>query len=134
MERSAFGVVHKADRMSDALSSILPGTTVRAHDYSTRNKKRAATSNFAAKVGGATLGGAVGLGLAALARRRIAPLREGVKISSAGKTLEVTPDELKGWTRSGLSGALGGFGGSVAGTYSLKRIQKNPKYRYRQKG
>lgn len=134
MERSAFGVIHKAERMPDVLSSVLPGTTVRAYDYSTRNKNKAAASNFGAKVAGAGVGGLAGLGLASIATRKIRPLREGIKVARGARSLEVTPNEMKGWARSGLSGALGGFGGSVAGTYSLKRIQKNPKYRYRQKG
>lgn len=130
---SAFGVDHgpiskKADgprkTVPDWLSPVLPGSTVRAYDRSKRHKMEAAGQNLGARAAGAAAGGLAGLGVAAVAGKKLKPLREGVKHVSGGT--------LRGWTQSTLSGAGATAGGGVAAGYHLEQVKRNKKrYGYR---
>lgn len=119
----------KPRRVPDYLSPVLPASAVRAYDNSHRNKLEAGATNLAAKVGGGGLGAAAGLGAAVLATKKVPALKHGVKV---GSKKVVSRDTLKGWTQSTSAAAGGGVGGAIGGTYSLKRIQENPRYRYSQ--
>lgn len=121
------GVIAKRRKtVPDWATPVLPGSTVKAYDGSTRHKRQAAVGNLAAKVGAGTAGGALGLGATVLAGKKLKPLREGVQIGEhhlAGAT-------LKGWTASTLSGGLGGTAGGVAGGAQLHHVKNDKHYRY----
>lgn len=129
---SAFGVDHgaisKRETVPDWLSPVLPASTVRAYDRSKRRKLEAAGGNLAAKTGGAVAGGAVGLGAAALAGKKLKPLREGVKL--AGRSVDAKT--LRGWTQASLSSTVAGAAGGVAGGAHLSHVKrKKQRYGYR---
>lgn len=128
-------------KVPDQISAVLPGSTVRAYDYSGKHKVRAASGNVGAKATGAALGGAVGVGLAALAGKRLKPLQSATKVSVGGmkvgakqvikpRRLTLTRDMKRGWAQSSIVGATAGAGGGYAGNKQLKHVQVNPKYRY----
>lgn len=129
---SAFGVDHgtisKRETVPDWMSPVLPASTVRAYDRSKRRKLEAAGGNLAAKTGGAAAGGAVGLGLAAIAGKKLKPLREGMKV--AGHAVDAKT--LRGWTQATVSSAAAGAGGGVAGGAHLSHVKsKKQRYGYR---
>ncbi len=150
--RSAFGVEHgdisKARRrdpharVPDALTAVVPGSTVTAYNRSTAHKKEAAARNLGAKVAGGVGGGAVGLGLLALATRKPGLMRTGrvagalarptvKKIPGVKKPLTLSPDQKKGWAQSTVSGGLGGIVSGVAGSSQLASVRRDKKYGYR---
>jgi hypothetical protein len=89
----------------------------------------AGAKNLASKVGSSAIGGGLGLGAAVLATKKIPALKHGVKV---GQRKIVSRDTTKGWIQSTGAAAGGGTGGAIGGSYSLKRIQENPRYRYTQ--
>ena len=119
----------QAKRVPDYLSPMLPASTVRAYDNSHGHKLEAGATNLASKVGVGGIGAAAGLGAAALATRKVPALKNGLRV---GKKKVVSRDTLKGWTQSTAAAGGGGLGGAIGGTYSLKRVQENPRYRYSQ--
>jgi hypothetical protein len=114
---------HEKKRVPDYLSPLLPASTVRAYDNSQGHKKEAAGINFASKTGLGAVGGAAGLGAAAIATRKIPALKNGVKF---GSKKAVSRGTLRGWSQSTGAGAGAAAGGAVGGAYSLKRVQENP--------
>lgn len=132
---NAFGVEHpiskrdqrKPSRVPDWASPMLPASTVRAYDNSHGHKAEAGAKNFASKTGGAAAAGGVGLLAATVAAKKVPGLKNGIKFGS--KRL-VSHGTMKGWMQSAGAGAGGAVGGAAAGSYSLKRIQENPRYRY----
>lgn len=127
MERSAFGVIHKRETVPDSISPALPASAVKAYDHSRRHKLEALASNSAAKWGGGIVGAGLGVGLANLARRRVPALRAGLSVGRR----TISGEKLHGWAQSSTAGIVGGATGTAAGSYSLKRIKENPRYRYR---
>jgi len=128
---NAFGVEHtviaKRKTVPDYLTPILPGSTVKAYDRSERHKYRAAGTNLATRIGAGAVGGSVGLAAAAVAGRKLKPLREGIKV--AGRHIQ--GGTLRGWTASTLAGAGATSAGGVAAGAHLEHVKKDPKYRYR---
>lgn len=128
--RSAFGVEHIAKMrktVPDWATGPLPASTVKSYDRSSRHKVQAGAGNLASKVGGGVVGGTVGLGVAALAGKKLKPLREGAKI--AGHRVEA--GTLRGWTASTLAGGFGGAAGGSTGAVHLSHVKNDPKYGYR---
>ena len=119
----------QSKKVPDYLSPVLPASTVRAYDNSHGHKLEAGVKNFTAKTGGAAIGGGLGLGATMLATRKIPALRDGLKF---GSKKAVSSGTLRGWTQSTGAGAGGALGGAVGGSYSLKRIQENPRHRYQE--
>jgi hypothetical protein len=131
--RSAFGVEH-GDLVSKLRKTVpdwatgpLPASTVKAYDRSERHKVRAGAGNLASKVGAGAAGGAVGVGIAALAGKKLRVLREGTKIAGHA----VSGGTLRGWTGSTLAGSFGGAAGGSAGAVHLSHVKQDPKYGYR---
>lgn len=136
--KSAFGV-SKRERSTVPTwaSGVLPASTVRAYDYSNRNKKKAAANNFAARAGGAAIGSAAGLGLAALAiKTKKVPswVLKDTKIAVKGKKpIAITAGEKKRYVGGLASTALGGVVGGAAGQQHLRHVQNSPRYDYGRK-
>lgn len=127
---NAFGVDHvisKRKTVPDWATGPLPASTVKAYDRSEHHKLRAASGNLAAKIGAGAAGGAVGLGVAAVAGRKLRPLREGTKV--LGRHIE--GGTLRGWTASTLAGGFGGAAGGSAGAMHLSHVKQDRKYGYR---
>jgi hypothetical protein len=130
--RSAFGVEHISKRemrktVPDWATGPLPASTVKAYDRSSNHKLRAAGGNLASKVGAGAAGGAVGLGIATVAGKKLRPLREGVKVGGHA----ISGGTLRGWTGSTLAGATGGAAGGSAGAVHLSHVKQDKKYGYR---
>lgn len=137
--RSAFGVEHgavakrrdyKDRRVPDALTSVVPGSTVMAYNYSRKHKGQAATANLGAKVAGSAAGSVVGAALMGVAGKRLkalGALRRGSTV--LGRT--VSAERKMGAAQAGAAGVLGGIGGGITGNRSLNRIKGDERYGYR---
>lgn len=119
--------VGKRATVPDVLTPVLPASSVKAYDRSRKNKGRAFTENMGSRFGGSAIGGAVGIGLLALGRKKVPFLLKPSKI--AGRTLSA--ERKYGFAQSAAAGAVGGLAGGAAGNASLKRIKKNPRFEYR---
>lgn len=107
---------------------MLPASTVRAYDNSTRNKNRAAGLNFAWKSGAGAAGAAIGGLAAAKFLPKLKPFKNATTIM--GRTF--SRDTKLGIGGTMVSGGVGGAAGGIAGNESLKSIQRNKKkYGYR---
>jgi len=129
---NAFGVEHTPisklrKTVPDWATGPLPASTVKAYDRSQKHKMRAGAGNLAAKLGAGAAGGAVGLGVATVAGKKLKPLREGVKVGEHF----ISGGTLRGWTGSTLAGATGGAAGGSAGAMHLSHVKSDPKYGYR---
>jgi hypothetical protein len=135
--KSAFGVEHdsisKAERpndtMDDVLTPVLPGSTVRAYDNSRRNKRKAATENFAMKTGGALAGAGLGTLAAIKTKGRIGALNKPTVLRGR----ELSPHMKQGYYASLLGTGTAGVTGGTAGNVSLHRIKNDPEYKYKER-
>lgn len=111
----------------DDVSPLLPASTVRAYDHSRKHKGEAAAINLSSKLGAGAAGGLAGAATAA----KFLPKAKFFRTAStvAGKT--ISADKKVGFAASSLGGSVGGAAGGAAGAFTLRRIQKNPRYRYR---
>lgn len=131
--RSGFGVDHgviskterPSDTVDDVLTPVLPGSTVRAYDNSRKNKRKAATQNFAVKTAGAGVGAGLGTLAAFKTKGRIKFLNTSFK--------SVSPHMKQGYYASLLGGAGGGIVGGAAGNASLKQIKSDPEFKYKER-
>lgn len=125
----------------DQLSSILPGSTVRAYDNSHKHKLRAAAGNIGAKGIGAGIGGAVGIGLATVAGKKLKPLQNATRLAHGGlqigekslvkpRSLTISRDMKRGWAQSSIVGSTAGAAGGYSGNRQLKRVQRDKTYGY----
>jgi hypothetical protein len=119
--------VGKRATVPDVLTPVLPASSVKAYDRSRKNKGRAFTENMGSRFGGSAIGGAAGIGLLALTRKKVPFLLKPSKI--AGRTLSA--ERKYGFAQSAAAGAVGGLAGGAAGNASLNRIKKNPRFEYR---
>ena len=136
--QSAFGIEHgsisKADEkatdtVDDVLTPVLPGSTVRAYDNSRRNKRKAATQNFALKTGGAALGATGGTILAIKTKGKIKFLNQ----PSMFKKTPITPHMKQGYFSAAAGSMGGGAAGGTAGNLSLHQIKNDPEYKYKER-
>jgi hypothetical protein len=141
---SAFGVDHgsisKADRkrrvgpstVPDSLAAIIPGSTVRAYEYSPPGKKlKNASRNFGAITAGGVAGGAVGAALAAPLIRKIPIKRQLLTAPKLlqPKGLRAKPMTLEGsaarnYAQAGAWGVGSTAGSTLLGTKSYKKIRR----------
>ena len=145
---SAFGVDHgsisKADKQApDWIAGALPASSVHAYNRSTKNRKKAAATNFAATLGGSAAGTATGAGLVALAVRRgrgsaKAPkfmYRDSlIKNPVTGKKTPITASEKQRYAGIGAGSAAATAIGGTAGAGHLKYVQDKKKEKYGFKG
>lgn len=149
---NAFGVEHVSKRLvlkpllkkpdlvsktepktvSDSLSPVLPSTTVLAYNNSRANKKKAATRNLAAKLGGTAAGFGAGYLGYRYGKGKIGYLKRGsdLKIPGRKKPIKVSSEKKQGYAASTATSMGAGIGGYIGGKTSLDRIKRDPQYRY----
>lgn len=128
LSKNSFTQVSKRKEVHENLRPALPSTTVDAYDNSQYRKKKAASHNFAAKVGGGALGTAAGYGIYRAVTRGKAFV-DPFKIPLLKKPLH--PERAKGILATSITGTTSGVGGYIGSKESLRRIKNDPQYRYR---
>jgi hypothetical protein len=122
--------VSKKEKMPEKYAAALPSSTVRAYDKSTKNKKHAAASTFAAKLGGGALGAAAGYGVYRAGKGKIKNATV-IKVPGKKRLVHISAEKKQGMASSAASSLGGSIGGYIGSRKSLDKVKSDRKYGYR---
>ncbi len=121
----------KSDTVPEKYAVALPNATVKAYDNSKKNKKRAASSTLAAKIGGSALGAAAGYGIYRAGRGKIKNATV-VKIPGKKRLVHISAEKKQGAASSTATSIGGSIGGYIGSRKSLDNVKSSRKYDYRE--
>jgi len=123
----------KTEKMPEKYAAALPSATVKAYDKSTKNRKEAAASTLAAKVGGGALGAVAGYGIYRAGKGKTKTLHNAsvIKIPGKKRLVHVSADKKQGMASSTATSLGGSIGGYIGSRKSLDKVKSDRKYGYR---
>jgi len=126
------GAFSKSDKVPEKYAVALPNATVKAYDNSKKNKKEAAASTLAAKVGGGALGAAAGYGIYRAGKGKIKNASV-IKVPGKKRLVHISAEKKQGAASSAATSLGGSIGGYIGSRKSLDKVKSDRKYGYRDK-